>query len=143
MGLDNGIRLKYKGKIEDVPYYVEIETVDYEGDITDEYDVCYWRKCYSLRQGIIDVILENDRTIAKNNEELPFEFDLDQKTLADIRSLIYDTLIICANDEELWDSAFGFGTMISHLARDIVNITWLIEFLDKHTHARAYFYDSY
>ena len=59
MGLDNGIVLATHHKInmDDIPEYIVIEEDDWRNNDDDYndgyyYDVCYWRKCWNIRNFI-------------------------------------------------------------------------------------------
>ena len=133
MGLDNGIILKQKEKIEDpFPPYIKIDLFDQTDDAI-EYEICYWRKCPGLRAKILSVIPPGE-------DDYAAEYELDTKTLEKIRDVIYEQL---KNPEDWWSPIWGFEEIVHHLARDIVNITWLIDHISNNTKSVAYFYDSY
>ena len=129
MGLDNGIVLKYRGDV-NPPSYVRIEKYD-EFESNVEWEVCYWRKCHGIRDDIIGLLGgESDDSV----------YDLSIKDVENIMDLMYETL----KSPEDWRSPiWSFDEMIRHLAQEIVNLSWLLEFMQENPHATAYFYDSY
>ena len=131
MGLDNGIVMRFKGSFE-VPKYVKIEKAYETKPEMPEWDICYWRKFWGLRDEIVAVI--------PNSNYDGGEYDVSIKTLKRIQDIIYEQL----KHPEKWDSPiWDFNEVINVLAQDIVNISWLIKFLRSEPHASAYFYDSY
>lgn len=140
MGLDNGIILKTKkeinlnvedGDFDAVPSCVHIEELEKSEDGFYQYDVCYWRKCWGLRNTIVE-ILEMDEHL--------YEKDVNLKNL----SLISDAIYYILKEPDCWESSvWDIDEMTSHLAQDIININWLIKYLKNNNHAYCYFYDSY
>jgi len=134
MGLDNGIVLRYSGNLI-VPEYVEIEK---SNGFKDEYDVCYFRKCYSIRSRILKAIYEcydNDRSPYTDM----YEFELTVKMLRKIQDELSEVL----KYPEEWDSVWSIEDQARNIAQSIVNISWLIEFMEEHPKAVVTFYDSY
>lgn len=130
MGLDNGIILRHKGEVY-APSYVKIEKFEEEnGDIN--WEVCYWRKCQGVRNEILGVIghMVDDGG----------EYDLTPSMLEKIRNVMYEQLCY---PESWYSQIWSFDEMIPHLAQEIVNISWLLDFMKENPHATAYFYDSY
>ena len=142
MGLDNGIliRTKQKLSLESLPSFVNIEIDEYK--MADRsggywYEVCYWRKCWNIRNIIIDMLPskgEEDGTYAlsKNNiSQLchtlnsyilnPYKWENDYE-----------------NGQTIWDS----NTMLECLVHDIANLTWLKNYMNNHK-VYVEFYDSY
>lgn len=140
MGLDNGIVLRYRNveKLEQlIPNYVRIDK-DFDDDHEVFWDVCYWRKCWGLRAKILRVLSHH----ASDDEE-KYEWDLTIDDLIGIRDIIIGYLV----DPDKWDdedmSIWMFRDMVAQFAQEIVNLTWLIEFMRRDHKASAYFYDSY
>ena len=143
MGLDNGIMLRHRSQkeVEDnIGVYANVIREPYVGDEGKhgyyEYEVCYWRKCWGLRDKILAILGD------KFKDE-DYECELTIKDLEAIREIEYGYM--CDPDE--WDengsTIWDFNDMLPHFAKDIVSISWLIEFLKRHPKAYAYFYDSY
>lgn len=132
MGLDNGIILKTKNKIENIPEYIKISEINYDNDKNFySYDICYWRKCWNIRNKIF--------IIAKNS----VDGGIGELTISDIETIKNILFEFLCNGEN-WDgSIWEFGEMIPQLAQDIVNLSWLTNYLKNNSKSYSYFYDSY
>ena len=143
MGLDNGIILKVKNKLdledwEVKPDYVHI-SFDEWGTGWEEgkwyvYDICYWRKCWGLRGDILDILGGND-------EGGYYEID----TPAQLEQ-IQDTIIDYLKHPDMWECAiWSLEDMAESLAFDIIRLSWLINYMWKHKGEpfEIEFYDSY
>ena len=86
MGLDNGIRICKKN--------LNSSIILNESFIPSDYEVCYWRKCWGIRNDIIDYL----RNTYELQEEL-YEYEL---TLADLQA-IYDILLSWYNKSKVDD----------------------------------------
>lgn len=150
MGLDNGIVVT-KINIDDVPKYLRshIEERDQydevkrdDGGITfakngkKEYEFCYWRKCWGIRNGILGVVqaeLYGDK----------YDFILEPKDLQNI----IEKVIIPFLDSDKWEedgsSIWSFDEMAEHLAWDVIVLAWLAEYAKDHPEIEVKFYDSY
>lgn len=131
MGLDNGIVLKLRKKEGElyIPSYTKIDTYSEEDN---ELEVCYWRKCQGIRAGVLEILGGEDPEDST--------YDLTPKTIAQIRDMLYEVL---CNPNDWWSTIWDFDEVISHIAQEIVNLTWLIDIMQTEPHASAYFYDSY
>lgn len=136
MGLDNGIVLKTKNTIIEKPDWVKFigDPAEHDDGFL-EYDICYWRKCWNIREAIFN-ILEND-------DRREWEFELSLNQVVAIRDRLCRFLTEGEDWEELGDSIWSFEEMIPVLTEDILNLSWLIEYMKKDVHAIVYFYDSY
>lgn len=138
MGLDNGIILKTKKKLnisEDIPSYAKIEESYMDSECTGgfEYDVCYWRKCWNIRSKMKEII---------DMPEMDYRRELTIPNLMAISNMLYSCL--CHPEDWIFEDCFWtFDEMMPHIAQDIVNISWLIEYLKDDTHSYCYFYDSF
>lgn len=56
---------------------------------------------------------------------------------------MYRFLTEGGNWDESGDSIWLFEEMIPIFTEDILNLSWLIEYMKKDVHAIVYFYDSY
>lgn len=139
MGLDNGIQLITKQKIdlddwEIVPDYVKIEFDDFftkEYNDGYYYDICYWRKCWNIRHVILDII----------EEDGDGRYEIDKPSQI---QTIMNNLIMFLEDMETWDnSIWSAEEIIPHLAQDIVNLSWLKKYKQENPTAKISFYDSY
>lgn len=100
----------------------------------EDYEVCYWRKCWGLRNEILSALRD-----AEGDE---YEIKID----ADAADVIAD-VINGWMDPEKWetegDSIWEYEVMAPHLEQDIINLKWLAEYLDENPETECYFYDSY
>lgn len=130
MGLDNGITICKKN--------LDSSIILNESFIPLDYEVCYWRKCWGIRNDIIDY-LHNTYEI---QEEL-YEYEL---TLADLQA-IYDILLSWYNKKK-WNesgrSIWDWKTMKEQLRYDCNRLVYLIAKKEVYgDDLPVYFYDSY
>ena len=130
MGLDNGITICKKN--------LNSSIILNESFIPSDYEVCYWRKCWGIRNDIIDY-LHNTYEI---QEEL-YEYEL---TLADLQA-IYDILLSWYNKKK-WKtygrSIWDWKTMKEQLRYDCNRLAYLIAKKEVYgDDLPVYFYDSY
>lgn len=136
MGLDNGIVLKTKNSIIEKPDWVKFDGSPAEHDDGFlEYDICYWRKCWNIRGAIFDIFEKVDKR--------EWEFELSINQVVAIRDRIYRFLTEGEDWDESGESIWLFEEIIPVLTQDILNLSWLIEYMKKDVHAIVYFYDSY
>ena len=136
MGLENGIVLKTKNSIIEKPSWVKfIGNPAEHDDGSLEYDICYWRKCWNIREAIFNILEDDDRR--------EWEFELSLNQVVAIRDRLCRFLTEGEDWEELGDSIWSFEEMIPVLTEDILNLSWLIGYMKKDVHAIVYFYDSY
>lgn len=130
MGLDNGIILKMNSgdaRKAGCPF------LDYDfGD--NESDICYWRKCYGLRDLIFAELKLDD-----SNSYYSLTRD-------NINTLI-DLLIFLVESEESWinnaDSIWEYDEYLPNMCQCILRLRWLKEYWETHPDIKVYFYDSY
>ena len=130
MGLDNGITIRKKN--------LNSSIILNESFIPLDCEVCYWRKCWGIRNDIIDY-LHNTYEI---QEEL-YEYEL---TLADLQA-IYDILLSWYNKKK-WNesgrSIWDWKTMKEQLRYDCNRLAYLIAKKEVYgDDLSVYFYDSY
>lgn len=145
MGLDNGIVLatKHKINIEELPEYIKIDADNWREKYDNSgyfyYDVCYWRKCWNIRSYILDF----------NNldyDEEKYEYRLEKDHLILLQRKFTNYLCYINKWEEEYmdgETIWEADVMINHLARDIINLGWLINFITEHPTSKVIFYDSY
>lgn len=141
MGLDNSIRLRVNSLIDQEnwkiwPDYITVERNEFaEKEYKDGfyYDVCCWRKCWCLRDDIL-----NELNI-KNSPGGRFEIDKPQQ----IRHIINLVEFYLENPEEWRPSIWDISEMIPHLGQNIVDLSWLADFMEKNMSAYVEFVDSY
>lgn len=146
MGLDNGIKLRVKGEINPDAEILTIPGIEKDSwnDNSEPgftyYDICYWRKCWNIRDILFD---------AKGKEncgEYCGEYNFTVDELKEVRDGIYRT--ICEGSKA-WDeenrSIWDFEEAMNFLPWDIVRISALIDYLQHEGSGRseAFFYDSY
>lgn len=139
MGLDNGLILVTTNKIQmdELPEYIAIEDNNWrnENEKYDEgyyYDICYWRKWWKLRHFILS--LDN---IEKGKIDGEYILDLNHITQIQKKEIEY----LCHLDE--WDDYWFPEDIICQLAQDIVNLSWLKDYIMNHKFTKIIFYDSY
>lgn len=132
MGLDNGIILRAKDNNfkENIPNYVNIDNID------DEWEFCYWRKCWGLRNKIINSLCfeENSQIVSQ---------DLTPSNLTDIIQILIDYLIYPNSWDEEDNNLWEFNEMKNRITQDIINLSWLRNYIKENPRAYCYFYDSY
>ena len=142
MGLENGITLIIREKLdlEDwgvKPEYVSITFDEWGTEESDKgyvYDVCYWRKCWDVRSDIIKILNvgQGGGTYRIESVEQIFQ----------IREALVNYLLC---PEKWQDSIWSMDEMAPHLARDIMNLGWLADYMKEHKGEKIVveFYDSY
>ena len=130
MGLDNGIVIKKN----DHTAAIDAKLVDLFEELTysEEYEVCYWRKCYNLRNEILYIINR------KFDEEYEYRLNAEdvEQIIEYLQSLDADTW----NDSgpSLWE----WEEMEEHILQDINNLSTLVELMKEYD-LDVVFYDSY
>lgn len=142
MGLDNGIRLIVKHKIDIDDWEIKPDYVRFPFDVDErkdgwfEYEVCYWRKCWDVRRKILDILaIPNNDGGGIYRIEKPSE-------IYEIREVLIDFL----RKPERWsDSIWSLDEYMECLAQQIVNLGWLYEYMHEHKgkNIKVEFYDSY
>lgn len=142
MGLDNGIQLITKQKLdlddwEIIPEYVHIEFDEFDTNHYKDgyyYNICYWRKCQCIRNAILNHVFNE-----KNSAGGIFVIDKVNQI-----EQIQDILIYHLLNPEQWRSAIWTLDEACHnIAQCIINLAWLKEFIQMHTFNKVIFYDSY
>ena len=130
MGLDNGITICKKN--------LNSSIILNESFIPSDYEVCYWRKCWGIRNDIIGYLLETH----KKQEDL-YEYEL---TLEDLQA-IYNILLSWYNKKK-WKtygrSIWDWKTIKEQLRYDCNRLAYLIAKKEVYgDDLPVYFYDSY
>ena len=133
MGLDNHIIVKYDKKIKS-PFWKKMETWPFCGEKVIE--LCYWRKCWGLRNSIINHLLEEGE-----EEDKQGIYPLDASDVENIRRVVTYFLHRRRWNREgnsiwLWEE-IRF-TLIQHYFR----LAWLERQMKKNG-LEAWFLDSY
>lgn len=140
MGLDNGILLRVRGRInENSPWY---EKLRLNSDSVEEkngfsvYDICYWRKCWNIRE----ILFEN--CADTNGVDDCGSYTLTPEEIGAIRDALCDIL---RDGDAAWDdSIWTFEEAMNFLPWDIVVLGQLMDFLQENAgKCEVFFYDSY
>lgn len=128
MGLDNGILIK--SHIEEAKEFYPTNYV-YKSD--NSIEVCYWRKCWGIRNEII------------NKFHFPQDCGSYKLDKEDISVIIKIILKFCNSEyyKENADSIWEYDEMINNLTTQIVNLKLLTKIWDKYPDLEVEFYDSY
>ena len=142
MGLDNGIQLITKQKLDlddwdIIPEYVHIEFDEFDNNKYKDgyyYNICYWRKCSCIRNLILNNIF-NEYNSAGGIFVIDKINQIEQ---------IQDILIYHLLNPKQWRSAIWTLDEACHnIAQCIINLAWLKEFIQMHTFNKVIFYDSF
>ena len=142
MGLDNGIHLIMRQKIDpkDDIIFNDFEKIDFDEFATNEYkdgyyyDVCYWRKCWNIRDMIFDALDADKNSLSDT-------YTIDKPS--QIQEIIDGLYRFLQNGEDWEDSIWDFEDMIPQLAQDIVNLSAVKRIMNDYTNVKVEFYDSY
>lgn len=137
MGLDNGIYIKKfkRDELKKVPKHVNIISQYNSEKDPDSVDLelCYWRKCWGIRQAIAEIIHTDENNLADGV--------IAQEDIPEIIHSLIEFL-----DEEYWnlyaDSIWEYKEMKGALIAQIINLTWLYSYMENHD-IEVEFYDSY
>ena len=133
MGLDNGFILKITAN-KDFPEIIK-KRIDIHAFTDPNCEVIYWRKCYSMREDVLDIIQEPGK---------PDEFDtrVYPKQIPDIIKALSRYL-----DPDYWlknaDCIWDYDDLSLSLYYDILILNWLYFYLSENPDKELIFYDSY
>ena len=135
MGLDNGIQIKRNTSTNSIPELKQFELA-YDNKHQFDFEICYWRKCYNIRNMIMDVVES-----ARDND------NSDILTTTDIEKIIHGLQSFnSANWQEnggsIWDWDDEEYPYSEKIQRDIENLKNLQMLMEKYD-LEVYFYDSY
>ena len=135
MGLDNGIQIKRNTYTNSIPELKQFE-LTYDNKHQFDFEVCYWRKCYNIRNMIMNVVES-----ARDNDYS------DLLTTTDIEKIIHGLQSFnSANWQEdggsIWDWDDEECPYSEKIQRDIENLKNLQTLMEKYD-LEVYFYDSY
>lgn len=130
MGLDNGIIIKGVTRKE-LPRFIHYPSDnDY---IKNAVEICYWRKCWDLRNAIIHTLF-----ITEDPDKC--EYKLTIKDVDFIRALLVNYL----KRPNKWDNSIWSFDEIKHSLKDQRwNLILLHFWMKRHPDKEVYFYDSY
>lgn len=129
MGLDNGIQIKRNELT---------KRIGLDERFKDEYctdlEVCYWRKCWGLRDEII-------HKLGGENDDCEYIL-----TLKDVKNIL--SIVEYFFDKDRWNnegqSIWTWKEMRDHLAGDMKNLSYLIAKMEDYPDGfEVTFYDSY
>lgn len=127
MGLDNGIILYCSD--ED---YLKFPYPD-ERDLGENYKhIAYWRKCWNIRNDIVQTLHFEDR------EGGPIELE-DISRLIEIIKPYLNELYWNENDDSIWE----YDEMFDKTYEILVNLEYLKKYLKENPCVKCEFYDSY
>lgn len=136
MGLDNGIKLKVKNKKVFKPFFVKFDDFDFIEGI----EVCYWRKCWAIRNDIINVLNRNHFNGVRNQNR--YKWPVKSSDINDIIRVIKSW-----RNQKRWDayaeSIWEYEEIKDRLRQQITSLRWLKYYLKFHPNVECYFYDSY
>ena len=137
MGLDNSIILRTKHKFQEDEIPSCVKNIEYT---ENEYQICYWRKCWNIRGVILDCISD---TYTEETED--GEYDINNKHIDNIINGLCDLLKNGVEMEEEWlsECIWSFDEMIPRIAQNIVNLSWLKQYMINNTNYSVVFIDSY
>lgn len=135
MGLDNGIQIKRNTSTNSIPELKQFELA-YDNKHQFDFEICYWRKCYNIRNMIMDVVES-----ARDND------NSDILTTTDIEKIIHGLQSFNSanwqeNDGSIWDWDDEEYPYSEKIQRDIGNLKNLQTLMEKYD-LEVYFYDSY
>ena len=128
MGLDNGIVLKVKST--ELPLWVQkmIEFTPYNG-----VDICYWRKCWGLRDTILTKVVYDYGDS---------RYNLLEGDIHEIRKILR-----YFSNRKRWEdegrSIWAYEDIRRRLFKQRIVLWWLERYLRKNPTVECYFYDSY
>lgn len=112
---------------------LKVFNLDYDKELKYDFEVCYWRKCWGLRNDVLYLL--GQRFVDK------YEFDLSKSDVENIIKLLesYDAESWSGS---IWDWDNEEYPYSEKIQRDIENLKILRELMDKYD-LEVYFYDSY
>lgn len=141
MGLDNKLILKTlkNNSPTDIPSSAEkVHFFVSENTIYDYFEFYYWRKCWGLRNTIVEYL----NSAHPQNDPKPYKWPIE---IDDIDPII--AIISSWNNKDKWEnkglSIWSYEDIKPHLNDHISNLKWLKKYLLENSNASCYFYDSY
>ena len=135
MGLDNGIQIKRNTSTNSIPELKQFELA-YDNKHQFDFEVCYWRKCYNIRNMIMDVV-ESARD--NDNSDILTTTDI-EKIIRGLQS--FNSANWQENGGSIWDWDDEEYPYSEKIQRDIENLKNLQTLMEKYD-LEVYFYDSY
>ena len=135
MGLDNGIQIKRNTSTNSIPELKQFELA-YDNKHQFDFEICYWRKCYNIRNMIMDVV-ESARD--NDNSDILTTTDI-EKIIRGLQS--FNSANWQENGGSIWDWDDEEYPYSEKIQRDIENLKNLQTLMEKYD-LEVYFYDSY
>lgn len=135
MGLDNSIQIKRNTSTNSIPELKQFELA-YDNKHQFDFEVCYWRKCYNIRNMIMDVV-ESARD--NDNSDILTTTDI-EKIIRGLQS--FNSANWQENGGSIWDWDDEEYPYSEKIQRDIENLKNLQTLMEKYD-LEVYFYDSY
>ena len=131
MGLDNGIEVRRNAHTSSIPELLQFE-LDYDKD----FEVCYWRKCWNIRDDILWIIGERFGD--------QYEYVLTKEDIDQIIKLLesYNAGNFEDSGSYIWDWDDDEYPYSKKIQQDIESLKVLRQLMDKYE-LDVYFYDSY
>ena len=105
----------------------------YEKDYPEGVEVCYWRKCWGLRNWFL-------RTAYPNYDDEQCYFKMTEKEIIILWRIVIHYL---RNPDDWNDSIWTYDEIRKTLYDQRWNLTLLRVWITRHPDAEVYFYDSY
>ena len=128
MGLDNGIILRDVNSKE----LVVNKLINLDNLEDTSVEICYWRKCWGIRNAIVEKLHLNDGEESK----------LDVEDIPVIIKILFDFYGQTEWEEDA-DSIWEWDEFKNTLRQQIFNLMWLYNYMLEHPNAEVIFYDSY
>lgn len=128
MGLDNGIILRDVNPKE----LVVNKLINLDNLEDTSVEICYWRKCWGIRNAIVEKLHFNDGEESK----------LDVEDIPVIIKILFDFYGQTEWEEDA-DSIWEWDEFKDTLRQQIFNLMWLYDYMLEHSDAKVIFYDSY
>ena len=135
MGLDNGIQIKRNTSTNSIPELKQFELA-YDNKHQFDFEICYWRKCYNIRNMIMDVV-ESARD--NDNSDILTTTDI-EKIIRGLQS--FNSANWQENGGSIWDWDDEEYPYSEKIQRDIENLKNLQTLMERYD-LEVYFYDSY
>ena len=133
IGLDNGIILKKNSTV--LPFWLKRQ---FEYEPSENLEICYWRKCWGVRNAILAMDFENEQEILPNDGV----YYLTAKDIHTIR-----TILRYFSHRKIWEdesnSIWSWEDFRQTLRKQRRALWWLEGYLKRNPEVVCYFYDSY
>ena len=132
MGLDNGFLVKGL-KAQDIPSFLILPLRrPFKFNSDDEIEIAYWRKCWGVREAILQAIHGKEGGFTPvEAEDFP----------AIIRALI--PFFSEKKWEEEGESIWAYEEVFENNLNNITNLKWLSAYIKEHPEIKCRFYDSF